>query len=136
MFIHIADRFFIVILGILSFFPKKDKRERCSQCNTLITESRLSCKECGYLFSTDSVIEKSSNDSYYKTIVMKAIDEFDTIKDQIIEEYALLGYTVRTIDKHDSLMLKKENVTNSYVLVERDGFETTIELYNLDGKIA
>ncbi|HEX5329961.1 hypothetical protein [Sulfuricurvum sp.] len=130
-FIHIADLSLIIALGVLSLFPKIDKSKRCPKCNALITESRLSCKECGYLLDGRSMIEKSGNGISAKTVVMKTIDEFEIIKHQIVEKYAPLGYTTRSIDKEDALMLKNEKVENSYILIKRDGFEAMIDLYNV-----
>lgn len=49
-FIHGADILFMVALGVMGIFPKKDKRPRCPQCSELIDESRMSCVSCGYLF--------------------------------------------------------------------------------------
>ncbi|MDD2369188.1 MAG: hypothetical protein PHQ90_07800 [Sulfuricurvum sp.] len=134
-FIHLADGIFIITLIVMGLFPKKEKLSRCPQCDALILEDRLSCKECGYLFKNDVAMEKSSKNISTKTIVMKTIDEFEKIKNQIIEQYAPLGYTTRSIDKEDSLMLKNEYVNNSYILLKRDGFEATIDIYNVNKNV-
>lgn len=131
LFIHGADMLFIVVLGILGIFPKKDKRPRCPQCNEFIDESRLSCVSCGYLFSDQESVKQSTEYGSVDTKVIKNIDEFETIKQNLIERYGILGYTTKAIDKENTLMLKNLNLNNSYVVVKRNGFEVTTEIFNV-----
>jgi hypothetical protein len=49
----------------------------------------------------------------------------------VIEQYRVLGYITKAIDKEESLMLKNLNVNNSYVMVKRNGFEVTTEIFNV-----
>lgn len=121
----------MVALGVMGFFPKKDKRPRCPQCNELVDESKLSCISCGYVFGAKERLEKITDSGYIKTIVIKAHNEFESIKQSIIEQYGMKGYTTKTIDKEDSLMLKNPHVSNSYILVKKNGYEVTIEVFNV-----
>lgn len=131
IFIHLSDILFMVALGVMGFFPKKDKRPRCPQCNELVDESKLSCISCGYVFGAKERLEKITDSGYIKTIVIKAHNEFESIKQSIIEQYGMKGYTTKTIDKEDSLMLKNPHVSNSYILVKKNGYEVTIEVFNV-----
>lgn len=132
LFIHGADILFMVALGVMGLFPKKDKRPRCPQCSELIDKSRLSCSSCGYLFSDQESVKQTTEYGSVNTKVIKSIDEFETIKQDLIERFGILGYNTKAIDKENTLMLKNLNLNNSYVIVKRNGFEVTTELFNVE----
>lgn len=131
LFIHLTDILFMVALGVMGFFPKKDKHPRCPQCNELIDESKLSCASCGYVFGAKERLEKITDNGYIKTIVIKAHNEFESIKQSIIEQYGMKGYTTKAIDKEDSLMLKNPDISNSYIIVKKNGYEVIREVFNV-----
>lgn len=131
IFIHLIDILFMIVLGLMGFFPKKDKRPRCPQCHGLVDESKLSCLSCGYVFGAKERLEKITDNEYIKTIVIKAHKEFESIKQSIIEQYGAKGYINKVINKEDSLMLKNPDIGNSYVIVKRNGYEVTIEVFNV-----
>lgn len=131
IFIHLSDILFMIALGVMGFFPKKDKRPRCPQCNELVDESKLSCISCGYVFGATQRLEKITDSGYIKTIVIKSDNEFESIKESIVEQYEMRGYTTKAIDKEDSLMLKHPDISNSYIMLKRNGYEVTIEVFNV-----
>lgn len=132
IFINLSDILFMVALGVMGFFPKKDKRPRCPQCSELIDKNRLSCSSCGYLFSDQESVKQTTEHGSVNTKVIKSKDEFEIIKQDLIERYGILGYTTKAIDKENTLMLKDLNLNNSYVLAKRNGFEVTTELFNVE----
>ncbi|MDD4948778.1 hypothetical protein [Sulfuricurvum sp.] len=132
LFIHLSDILFMVALGVMGLFPKKEKRPRCPQCNELVDESKLSCVSCGYVFDVNKErSEKITDNGYIKTVVIKSPNEFESIKKSIIEQYGIKGYTTKAINKEDSLMLKNPDISNSYIVVKRNGYEVTIEVFNV-----
>jgi hypothetical protein len=88
----------------------KEKVKKCPNCGATITESILTCPECGYDFSMQS----ETSEEFQKRIEQLKIDLIRADEEYIKETESLPWYSPLKIEKEKYCINKKANIIKSF----------------------
>ncbi|WP_373033861.1 hypothetical protein [Sulfurovum sp.] len=112
--------------------PKKHKVRSCEICGEPLGKSTFSCPHCGAALTDETQREQITEDTYSLTAILKDKNDFETIKNKLLRQYAPHGYTNKVIDKAKSFMLKNNEIQQSYVSAKIKDYEITLEAFNVE----
>ena len=113
-------------------YPKKREVRKCEICGAPLGESTFSCPHCGAALTDETQREQITKDTYSLTAILKDKNDFATIKNKLLSQYAPHGYTNKVIDKAEFFMLKNNEIQQSYVSAKIKDYEITLEAFNVE----
>lgn len=102
----------------------------CPKCRKSLNDSSFSCNHCGNPLTTEKLIETFENNTYILKAILRDKKDFVKIKELLKKQYEPLGYAKSVIDREDALMLKNEADPHSYINIQYENYNFSVEAYN------
>jgi hypothetical protein len=120
------DIIFTLIILTMCFYKKTIKLEVCEKCKKPLGDSKYSCNYCGFPLTEQLSEMIKTETTKIIRLIIKNKDDFEHIKQVLIDEYRFLGFKDVVINKENSVMIKKED---AYILATLKGYDLTIETF-------
>lgn len=120
------DIILMLVLATMCFRKKAVKLEVCEKCKKPLGNSKYSCNYCGFPLTEQLSEMIKTETTKIIRLIIKNKDDFEHIKQVLIDEYRFLGFKDVVINKENSVMIKKED---AYILATLKGYDLTIETF-------